>query len=141
MLMPAVAALVRDQQGRILCQQQHDDLWSLPAGAIEPGESPAVAVIREVGEETGLLVRPTKVVAVLGGQPCRVQYPNQDEVEYTVTVFECTVIGGALIQRSDETKGLAYFSPIALPPFNFPYPSELFTHDGEAALFRTPKDT
>lgn len=33
------------------------EYWSLPAGAIEPGETPEEAVIREVWEETGLKVR------------------------------------------------------------------------------------
>jgi ADP-ribose pyrophosphatase YjhB (NUDIX family) len=34
-------------------------LWSVPGGRVEPGESPTEAVVREVLEETGLLVVPT----------------------------------------------------------------------------------
>jgi len=97
LLMPAVAAVIRDGEGRILLQQQHDDTWSLPAGAVEPGESPGAAVAREVVEETGLVVRAEMILAVLGGEQCRVRYPNHDEVEYVVTVFACAVLGGALI--------------------------------------------
>jgi 8-oxo-dGTP pyrophosphatase MutT (NUDIX family) len=89
LLIPAVAAIVRDEAGRVLLQQRHDDSWSLPAGAMEPGESPTVAVIREVFEETGLQVRPSRIAAVVGGSSCRVRYPNGDEVEYVVTVFDC----------------------------------------------------
>ncbi len=106
--MPAVAAVIRDQQGRILLQQRHDDTWSLPAGAVEPGESPSAAVAREVVEETGLLVRAETILAVLGGENCRVRYPNKDEVEYVVTVFACVVIGGEVISANDETKRLEY---------------------------------
>ena len=73
LLMPAVAAVIRDAEGRVLLQQQHDDTWSLPAGAIEPGESPSVAVAREVAEETGLVVRPETILAVLGGEARRLQ--------------------------------------------------------------------
>jgi ADP-ribose pyrophosphatase YjhB (NUDIX family) len=109
-----------------LLQQQHDESWSLPAGAIEPGETPADAVAREVREETGLVVRPERVVAVLGGQACRVRYPNHDEVEYVVTVFSCSVAGGALLTSNDETKALAYFPPLAFPTLAFAYPKEVF---------------
>ncbi len=44
---PAVAALIRDRQNKLLCVRKSEDgLWGLPAGAIEPGESPQEAVIR-----------------------------------------------------------------------------------------------
>jgi 8-oxo-dGTP pyrophosphatase MutT (NUDIX family) len=70
LLMPAVAAIVRDRDGRILVQQQHDDSWSLPAGAVEPGESPGEAIVREVLEETGHAVEPVRIIAVVGGSTC-----------------------------------------------------------------------
>src|SRR4051812_47517941 len=89
LLIPGVAAIIRDETGRVLLQQGHDATWSLPAGAVEPGESPSAAVVREVFEETGLHVRPARIAAVVGGATCRVRYANQDEVEYVVTVFEC----------------------------------------------------
>jgi 8-oxo-dGTP pyrophosphatase MutT (NUDIX family) len=56
---PGVAAVIHDEAGRILLQQNTGDrVWSLPAGSIEPGEAPAQAVVREVWEETSLKVRP-----------------------------------------------------------------------------------
>ena len=36
--------------------------WTFIAGKIEPGESPADAAVREVKEETGLLIRAGKVI-------------------------------------------------------------------------------
>ena len=40
LLLPGVAAVIHDGDGRVLLQQRSDDgSWSLPAGAIEPGES------------------------------------------------------------------------------------------------------
>jgi 8-oxo-dGTP pyrophosphatase MutT (NUDIX family) len=135
MLMPAVAAIVRDHDGRVLLQQQHDDSWSLPAGAIEPGESPSEAIVREVLEETGVAVEPVRIVAVVGGNTCRVRYPNHDEVEYVVTVFECSVRGGVHIQSNDETKRLAYFHVEQMPKLAFPYPAEIFSGRGSAAYF------
>lgn len=68
LLLPSVTGVVRDVAGRVLLVQQHDDQrWSTPGGAIEPDETPANAVVREVWEETGLLVAPVRVLGVYAG--------------------------------------------------------------------------
>lgn len=47
--------LVRDPDGRVLlCQLTYKRDWDLPGGVVEVGESPRVAVSREVAEELGL---------------------------------------------------------------------------------------
>jgi 8-oxo-dGTP pyrophosphatase MutT (NUDIX family) len=69
LLMPGVAAVIRDAQGRLLLQEKSSgEGWSLPAGAIEPGETPEHAVRREVLEETGLEVVPKGILGVFGGE-------------------------------------------------------------------------
>jgi 8-oxo-dGTP pyrophosphatase MutT (NUDIX family) len=51
--------LVRDPEGRVLlCQLTYKRDWDLPGGVVEVGESPQVAVQREVEEELGLSVEP-----------------------------------------------------------------------------------
>src|SRR5918992_2814738 len=111
LLLPGVAALVRDEAGRVLLMRRADDgRWGLPAGAIDPGESPAEAIAREVREETGLVVRPTRVAGVFGGAGFRHRYPNGDEAEWTVTVFECEVVGGVLAPQDGEALELRYFA-------------------------------
>lgn len=137
LLIPGVAAIIRDPLGRILVQQQHDDSWSLPAGAIEPGQSPAEAIVREVLEETGLHVRVRRVAAVVGGSSFRVRYPHGDEVEYVTTVFDCEILGGSLIDSNDETKRLAYFHVNEMPSLAVSYPREVFLENGPAAYFNT----
>ena len=51
--------LVRDPEGRVLlCQLTYKRDWDLPGGVVEVGESPQVAVAREVEEELGLSIEP-----------------------------------------------------------------------------------
>ena len=47
--------LVRDDDGRVLlCQLTYKQDWDLPGGVVEVGESPQLAVAREVAEELAL---------------------------------------------------------------------------------------
>lgn len=136
LLLPSVAAIIRDKQGRILFQRKLEDIWSLPAGAIEPGETPAQAVVREVWEETGLIVRPFRIVGVLGGEDgFRFTYSNGDAVEYTIILFECERIGGEFGARDDETIELKYFPPEEMPSLPIKYPRELFLQSNQNAYF------
>jgi 8-oxo-dGTP diphosphatase len=62
-LIPVVAALIRDGEGRILLQQalpgkRHAGLWEAPGGKVDPGESPRSALVREIKEELGITVEP-----------------------------------------------------------------------------------
>ena len=49
--------LIRDADGRVLvCQLTYKSDWDLPGGVVEVGESPRLAVSREVEEELGLTI-------------------------------------------------------------------------------------
>jgi len=55
--------LLRDPEGRVLlCQLTYKRDWDLPGGVVEVGESPRLAVQREVEEELGLEVEPGALV-------------------------------------------------------------------------------
>lgn len=127
LLVPAVAAIIRDDSDDVLLHRRSDDgRWSLPGGAIDPGESPATAVAREVREETGLDVIPVSVLGIFGGAEFRHVYPNGDEVEYTVVAFECRAVGGRLRAVDGEAVELRYFDPEGMPELTLPYPTALF---------------
>lgn len=62
-LFPVVAALMADSDGRVLVQQRPPGtamagLWEFPGGKIEPGETPEIALARELHEELGIIVAP-----------------------------------------------------------------------------------
>jgi len=133
---PSVAGLVRNEAGQILFLVRSDNgRWDLPAGAIDPGETPAQAVVREVREETGLIVEPTSVAGVFGGPGFRLRYDNGDVVEYTVIVFECRVVGGELGGLDGEAAELHFIDPSERPPLLADFPDELFATPGGSALF------
>lgn len=130
-LMPSVGAIVRNEAGQILFLVRADNgLWDLPAGAIDPGETPAQAVVREVREETGLLVEPVSIAGVFGGKGFRLTYANDDVVEYTVIVFECRIVGGVLGGLDDETAELHFISAADRPTLHAPFPDALFDPPG-----------
>jgi 8-oxo-dGTP pyrophosphatase MutT (NUDIX family) len=51
------ALLVLEHEGSVLVLRQlHREGWTLPGGLLDHGESPAQGVVREAGEELGLVV-------------------------------------------------------------------------------------
>lgn len=67
----AVAVVVRDR-GRVLALHRHRFIgdfegWEVPAGRLEPGETPEAAAVRECLEETGW--RPHRPRLVVSGRP------------------------------------------------------------------------
>jgi ADP-ribose pyrophosphatase YjhB (NUDIX family) len=110
-LVPAASAIVTDGHGRIVLQRRADnDLWALPGGGMELGESLADTVRREVREETGLEVEPSYVVGVYT-DPAHVFAYDDGEVrqEYSVCVA-CRIIGGSLATSSESTQ-VGIFTP------------------------------
>ena len=111
LLLPSVSVHVFDDARRLLLVRlRDDDHWSTPGGVIEPDEFPADAAVREAWEETGLVVRPDRLLGAYGGPHCVVHYANGDESQYVIIAMGCTVIGGTAKPDHDETVELRYCS-------------------------------
>ena len=101
---PSVACLVRDDDGALLLVRHVEGRWTLPAGAMDPGESPAEAARRETREEASVDVELVRLAGVFGGYPhFHMFYPNGDEAAWVTIVFEARVVGGDAKPGDDET--------------------------------------
>ena len=97
-VIPCVGAIVTDGQGRLLMiKRGHDPgagLWSIPGGRIEPGETDAEALVREMIEETGLTVEVGRLIG-------RVQRPGVNGAVIDIRDYAATVTGGTLRPGDD----------------------------------------
>ena len=93
-----VGAVIKDGQGRLLLIKRGHapgaGLWSLPGGRIEPGETDAEALVREMREETGLEIEAGQLIGTA-------RRPAQDGSVFDIRDYAATVIGGTLRPGDD----------------------------------------
>jgi ADP-ribose pyrophosphatase YjhB (NUDIX family) len=104
-VIPCVGAVIKDDSGRLLLiKRGHEPgqgLWSIPGGRIEAGETDAAALVREVREETGLLVTPGRLV----GSVRRPAGGDSDRV-FDIRDYAASVDGGTLVPGDDADEAV-----------------------------------
>jgi mutator protein MutT len=89
-------------EGRVLLVRRGKEplrgRWVVPGGAVEPGETLEQAVIREVREETGILVRPLEVMTVFD----RIERVGGDVAyHYVIVDYRCAFVSGTVDAATD----------------------------------------
>ncbi|MFH9870946.1 NUDIX hydrolase [Streptomyces lydicus] len=113
-VVPSVTAVVRNDHGDILLIHKTDnDLWALPGGGHDVGESITQTVVREVEEETGISVEVEDIVG-LYTDPQHVMVYDDGEVRQQFSIcFHARPVAGAL-RTSSESKEVRWVSPTDL---------------------------
>ena len=97
------------RQKVLLTRRLDNNLWCLPGGHMEAGESVEECCLREVFEETGLQVRVKRLTGVYSNPDQLVIYPDGNQAHFVVMNFEVEITQGKL-GISDETSEAGYFS-------------------------------
>ncbi|MCK4550055.1 MAG: NUDIX hydrolase [Candidatus Krumholzibacteria bacterium] len=112
---PAAGILVRDDKGRVLLVRRKFEpfagLWTMPAGFIEYGEEVSETAVRELEEETGLIIEIETIHTV---ESCR-DDPRGDTV---LVMYEGHVRGGKL-EAGDDAGEVGFFPLDGLPEIAF----------------------
>jgi ADP-ribose pyrophosphatase YjhB (NUDIX family) len=109
-------SLVRDPAGRVLMIQRTDDrTWALPGGTMELGETLRECAIREVREESGLVVREVTPFGLY--TRARDWFPNPYGHTYQYISLMCRAddYEGELERVTDESLDAGWFAVDALP--------------------------
>jgi ADP-ribose pyrophosphatase YjhB (NUDIX family) len=108
---PCVGVLALDGDRVLLVKRGIEPFkgyWDIPGGFLESGEHPADGAVREMREETGLLVEPVEVLGIF------MDVYGQDEWATLNVCYLAKVTGGTAQAGSDAT-GLEWFPVEELP--------------------------
>ena len=102
-VVPAAVGFVPDEEGRILLEHRVDnDLWALPGGTHDFGESIEQTVVREIREETGLDVEVTGLVGIYSDPRHIIAYTDGEVRQQFTLSFRTLLLGGELQADSES---------------------------------------
>lgn len=113
-----VRAAVFSRDALLFVKERSDGAWTLPGGWADVGDSPSVAAVREVKEESGYDVVARKLAAVYDRDHPRHGHPPMAYHVYKL-FFLCELVGGAA-KTSVETQEVAFFGEDRLPNLSVP---------------------
>nr|WP_245345465.1 NUDIX domain-containing protein [Halobacillus andaensis] len=110
----AVVIIVKEKD-QILLQNRNDGTWGLPGGLQELGESLEETGRREVGEETGLIVRDLKLLQIFSGEKYYFELDHGDQFYSVTAVYVTDDFEGELQNNEREGREIRFFNKHKLP--------------------------
>lgn len=115
-IMIGATVMVFNENNEVLFQLRSDtNDWGLPGGSMEIGESTEEAARRELYEETGLTAGKLKLTGVFSGPNYFYIYPNEDQTDTVIVLYETHDASGTLTMTDGESLQLSYFPLHSLP--------------------------
>jgi 8-oxo-dGTP diphosphatase len=115
-MITVVAALITRGPKILVCQRRRDDTyalqWEFPGGKVEPGESPAAALARELQEELG-------ISATIGKEIFRTSHRYRDSRTELVLIFLRADVDPAAPLQNLVFEQFEWTELSALPKYNF----------------------
>lgn len=107
----AVTAFILDNAGQLLMIRRTDnDLYAIPGGAQEIGETISQTVVREVVEETGITVEVTGLVGIYSDPEHVIAFTDGEVRQEFSICFRARPVGGEL-RTSSESKEVRWVEP------------------------------
>ena len=116
-----VRAVVPKDGKLLFVREVSDGKWALPGGWADIGSTPAEMAAREVLEETGFVVKPTKLLGLL--DKSKHAHPARSVVDVQGLMFRCEILGGEP-RTSHETTAVGFFAENELPELSLPRNTE-----------------
>ena len=117
-----VAALIHNEDGRVLIAQRSDDeTWEFPGGKCEPGERWNEAIIRELREELSVQIAPKRIIGTWGH--------IRNDVLLRIHLIECSIEQGSVQIDADVHGDVKWYNP------HHPQPLKWTGRDGEMMEF------
>ncbi|MEW4309177.1 NUDIX hydrolase [Rossellomorea marisflavi] len=115
LMVAGATVLCINERKELLLQYRSDaDIWGLPGGVMEYGETLEETAARELYEETGLLAGELQFIRILSGaEECHI-YPNGDRIYGVTAVYLTHQVTGTL-KAGGESRELRYFAIDELP--------------------------
>jgi len=105
-----VGAIVFNERDELLMMKRPSGRWWYPTGFCDVGLSPAENVAKEVREEIGLIVRPTRLIGIVDS----LKVPAPSRHIYSL-LFKCVIEGGELQPNPLEALEAGFFALDGLP--------------------------
>jgi len=112
-----VAAIILDKDGKILLVRRspnitYPGLWCIPCGYLEYDEDVRVGIVREIEEETNLVIEPSEVFAVHSN------FHNPQQ--HTVGIWFLSKVVSGTPLAGDDASELGWFELTEPPDLAFP---------------------